>query len=384
MDFTTVFWCEIDRAASAAYSAVHGIPESLNLGDITAADEYSVPEFTVMTGGSPCQDFSMAGNRRGAVWTCRDCGKAWNPLSVRWQRRDRCPCCGGRNIDRTRSSLLVEWLRFMRAGKPRLALYENVSSIAGSMFGDTFSLFVREMEEYGYSVSWRILNAADFGLPQRRERLYAAAVRKDLDTGNFRWPEPRRLETSLRELLDPDAGPRYWMADSTLDTFRLAAVPRRPLENPVVRRLTPAEGWRIMGFRKSDCEKARQAVSSRIYGGRDSTGTQLMKMAGNSIAVPVLTAVITNLYDAMPHLFEDMRLASFFSGIGAFERAFQLAPERTQTRPPDSGGNPNILRIGSVNSGSGMSSRVYDDIMAATLTAAGTGWYCTESAHMQD
>ena len=80
--------------------------------------------------------------------------------------RDKCPKCGSAEIEKTRSSLLVEWLRFLREKKPRFAIYENVKNIVGARFKATFDLFVKELEDYGYNVYWQVLNAKNYGIPQ--------------------------------------------------------------------------------------------------------------------------------------------------------------------------------------------------------------------------
>lgn len=63
----TALFCEFDKYAAESYCAVHGMPASLNIGDITQADEKTVPDFNTMFGGSPCQDFSIAGKQHGHV-----------------------------------------------------------------------------------------------------------------------------------------------------------------------------------------------------------------------------------------------------------------------------------------------------------------------------
>lgn len=79
-----------------------------------------------------------------------------------------------------------------------------------------------------------------------------------------------------------------------------------------IRKLTPKECWRLMGFSDEDFEKAEAAGVSN---------SQLYKQAGNSIVVDVLYYIFVELYTAMPYLFEDLKVSSFFSGIGAFEKA---------------------------------------------------------------
>lgn len=93
------------------------------------------------------------------------------------------------------------------------------------------------------------------------------------------------------------------------------------VETQRVRKLTPKECWRLMGFDDSDIDAAAKALNENIYNGKDRSGSQLYKQAGNSIVVDVLFQIFNSLYDAMPYLFDDMTIGSFFSGIGAFEKA---------------------------------------------------------------
>ena len=90
-----------------------------------------------------------------------------------------------------------------------------------------------------------------------------------------------------------------------------------------MRKLTQKECWRLMGFEDQDFEKAKNAMNENLYNGKNRSGSQLYKQAGNSIVVDVLSAIMKNLHSAMPYLFEDMVIGSFFSGIGAFEKALE-------------------------------------------------------------
>ena len=92
-------------------------------------------------------------------------------------------------------------------------------------------------------------------------------------------------------------------------------------ENVKVRKLTPKECYRLMGFSDEDYEKARLRMNENCYGGKDKSSSQLYKQAGNSIVVDVLYYIMNNLKEAMPYLFETIEVGSFFSGIGAFEKA---------------------------------------------------------------
>lgn len=218
-EYTTSLFCEIDKYAAESYCAIHDIDKSLNIGDITKADEHTVADFNVMFGGSPCQDFSVAGKQGGAAWTCKKCGNTYNPLEAHYSMRDVCPKCGSSEIEKTRSSLLVEWLRFLREKMPRFAIYENVKNIVGIRFKPTFDMFVRELEEYGYNVYWKVLNAKDYGIPQNRERVYCIIIRKDLDNGKFEFPAPIELKHSLADILENDVEDKYYLDDEKVSSL---------------------------------------------------------------------------------------------------------------------------------------------------------------------
>lgn len=381
-------FCEFDKYATKSYCAIHNVDESLNLGDITKVDETKLEPFNMICGGSPCQDFSVAGKQKGSVWTCKDCGHKYNPLTVHWSERDKCPCCGSNNIEKTRSSLLVEYLRVIRANKPNFGMYENVKNIVGKQFKDTFKMFTDELDEYGYNVYWKVLNAKDYGIPQNRERVYMIFIKKELDNDKFEFPKPFNKDLKVKDLLEDVVDEKFYIDDErvkemiskakgspyankkanfnlfdgassyairsqefvrtgfTEDSSTLAArdykdphcvvvgklnssqdgvvvssegiVPTLTAghsntpEDLRVRKVTPKECFRLMGFPDSAYQAAHDCGVSN---------TQLYKQAGNSIVVDVLYYILKELYNAMPYLFDDLQLSSYFSGIGAFEIA---------------------------------------------------------------
>lgn len=415
-------FCEFNKYATSSYCAIHNENESKNLGDITKVDETKLEPFNMICGGSPCQDFSVAGKQKGSVWTCKDCGHEYNPLTVHWSERDKCPCCGSNNIEKTRSSLLVEYLRVIRANKPNFGMYENVKNIVGRQFKDTFKMFTDELDEYGYNVYWKVLNAKDYGIPQNRERVYLIFIKKELDNGKFTYPEPFDNGMRLKDILEENVDEKFYISEDKVQRFltnlnnedafgggnhepkivqlgdklsnelekldipnysycidanyykgttidyylnkhkrQLISTVKIPqatkkgyiecelggvadlsypesktrrgrvqengqicptitatetgvcrIESPIrIRKLTPKECFRLMGFSDENFEAAEKMVSN----------SQLYKQAGNSIVVDVLYYILVELYKAMPYLFDDLRLSSFFSGIGAFEIA---------------------------------------------------------------
>lgn len=209
--YELVNFCEFDKFATKSYCAIHDVDETLNLGDITKVDEHNLSPFTMICGGSPCQDFSIAGKQKGSRWQCSDCGCEYNPLTVHYSKRNKCPNCGSTNLDKTRSSLLVEWLRIIRENKPTWGIYENVKNIVSKRFKPTFDMFISELDEYGYNCYWQVLNAKNYGIPQNRERLYLIIIKKEMDNGQFKFPEPLADCKCLLDMLEDEVDEKYYI-----------------------------------------------------------------------------------------------------------------------------------------------------------------------------
>ena len=206
-----VNFCEFDKFAAESYCAIHDVNPELNLGDITKVDETKLTPFNMICGGSPCQDFSCAGKQAGSKWRCAECGHEYNPLTVHYSKRDKCPKCESENLDKTRSSLLVEWLRVIQANKPKWGIYENVKNIVGKQFKETFDMFINELHEYGYNTYYKVLNAKDYGVPQNRERVYLIIIQRELDNGKFTFPEPFDNGIRLKDILEDEVDEKFYV-----------------------------------------------------------------------------------------------------------------------------------------------------------------------------
>src|SRR3990167_712646 len=143
-EWERVGFSEIDKYASQVLAYHH--PNVKNYGDITKIDWRQVPDFDVLTGGSPCQDFSIAGKRQG--------------------------------LNGTRSSLAWEFIRGLRDKQPKYFIWENVKGVMSSRGGWDFANLLCAFSESGYSLWWQILNAKDFGVPQNRERIFVVGFRE--------------------------------------------------------------------------------------------------------------------------------------------------------------------------------------------------------------
>lgn len=361
MKYNLVGFSEIDKYAVQSYCALHGVDESLNLGDITKVNKINLPDFDLLVGGSPCQDFSTSGQKEGAIWTCNVCNHKYNPLGVRRIKRGNCPKCHESSIDRTRSSLIVELLDIVAIKRPKLFIYENVKTLMEEgRYLTLYNKFLNELEELGYNTYYKILNAKGFGIPQQRERLFLLCIRKDVDTGLFKFPEEQDIGVRVKDFLEPHSTKKNYLGQDKIDNF-VTTLEGRPESTykdiiqgyhkypesnkrhqsntvywieglsptiattkqpkfievidgqPLIRNTTPLECWRLMGFSKEDFIKAKEQGMSN---------QQLYKQAGNSIVVNVLEVLFNELHIALPEVFNDgISVLSTFSGIGAFESA---------------------------------------------------------------
>lgn len=169
--------CDIDKYAIQAYNQIHG--ETFNYGDICSIDETKLPHYDLITYSSPCQDFSVAGKQ-----------------------------AGGEKGSGTRSSLLWECERIIRAVKPKYLLMENVKALTSKKFMPLFAQWLRTLEDMGYKNWWKVLNAKDYGVPQNRERVFVVSI---LGGGNYQFPKPIPLTKRLKDVLEPVVDEKYYI-----------------------------------------------------------------------------------------------------------------------------------------------------------------------------
>lgn len=188
--FELVGYCEIDKYASKAYSLIHNVSESMNFGDITQLDEKQLPDdIDLITYGFPCQDISLAGKQKGFE---------------------------DENGNKTRSGLFFDALRIIEECQPQIAIAENVKNLTSKRFTEQFNIVLNSLESAGYNNYWKIINAKNYEIPQNRERVFIISIRKDIDTGIFKFPNSVQLEKCLSDLLEDSVDQKYYVAKERL------------------------------------------------------------------------------------------------------------------------------------------------------------------------
>ena len=284
-----VFSCDKDRQARKTYQANFGEePE----GDITTIAADSIHDFNILCGGFPCQPFSIAGKQRG--------------------------------FKDTRGTLFFEIARIAKVKQPEVVFLENVANLARHDNGNTLRVILDTLDGLGYNVHYQVLNAAYYGVPQIRKRIYFVCFRKDLQV-DFSFPKPTFEDVAVEDYLEENVDEKYYLDINSitfykpdtdvrqLDTYRMGYIgsisqgrrvygvkgcaptfvvsargPAGSTEayyiNGRVRRLTPYESKRIMGFPDDFVFPVRE---ERIY-----------QQLGNSVAVPVVRMIAEKIVEA--------------------------------------------------------------------------------------
>lgn len=164
-----VYSNEWDEPVQKVYADNFGdVPE----GDITKVNETTIPDHDILCAGFPCQAFSISGKQRG--------------------------------FEDSRGTLFFDVARIVREKKPKIVFMENVKNFASHDGGKTLEVVKGTMEELGYNFYYQVLNAVDYGVPQKRERIYMVCFRKDLDVSDFHYPLPFKLTRHVEDYLIDD------------------------------------------------------------------------------------------------------------------------------------------------------------------------------------
>ncbi|MBQ6474502.1 MAG: DNA (cytosine-5-)-methyltransferase [Victivallales bacterium] len=163
-----VFSSEWDKAACDTYEANFGERPS---GDITRILAESIPSHQLLLAGFPCQAFSIMGKMQGFA--------------------------------DTRGTMFFEIERILGYHRPEALLLENVKQLTTHDKGRTFATILEKLDRQGYFVQWKVLNALDFGVPQKRERTIIVGFREQQKAGQFNFDFPKR-HYDLGTVLEPD------------------------------------------------------------------------------------------------------------------------------------------------------------------------------------
>lgn len=281
---TCVFSSEIDTYCQKMYENYFGEKPH---GDITQIDAKDIPDHDILTGGFPCQSFSIIG--------------------------------GGKGFADTRGTLFFEIERILKEKKPKAFLLENVKQLTGHNKGRTFATILERLNKLGYFTHFKVLNGLDFGLPQKRERIIIVGFNKNYP---FDFPDGSDLpKKSLSDILENEDNidSRHYLSDQILKKLKKQlkeqnkVAPNYPSiwhENKsgnigihpyscalraggsynylVVngkRRPTPREMFRLQGFPED-----YQIIVPL---------TQARKQAGNTVVIPKIQAVAKAMIIAM-------------------------------------------------------------------------------------
>lgn len=161
-----VYSNEWDKFAQEVYKKNFGeIPD----GDITKVAATRIPDHDILCAGFPCQAFSISGKQRG--------------------------------FEDSRGTLFFDVARIVKCKKPKIVFMENVKNFVSHDNGKTLQVVKSTMEELGYSFYYKVLNAVDFGIPQKRERIYMVCFRNDVNKTKFTFPKPIVLIKHVEDFL---------------------------------------------------------------------------------------------------------------------------------------------------------------------------------------
>ena len=289
VDYENVANCDILKIANIAYDSLHKTTLG-NLGDISTVNEDNYPQCDLMTYSFPCQDISISGVQKGIQ-------------------------------KGTRSGLLFEVERILTKNQPKYLLMENVKNLVSNNHIENFKDHINFLNGVGYGCAWRVFNGADFGCPQNRERVFMISVYgmtneevnlKMLNVDKHkkdRIPMRPFIENDITEDLfiecditpnEPkkdsvckliarrndvnyDQARRIYSIDGCSPCLTTTGSPQI-MVNGRIRTITGREAYRFMGVREEDIDKL---LSTTL------TTKNHVALAGNSICVPVMSAIFT-------------------------------------------------------------------------------------------
>jgi len=283
--FKCVFSNDFDRKCKITYDL--NFPDGMVLENISKLSTNQIPDFDVLTGGFPCQPFSIAGKRLG--------------------------------FQDERAKVFFDIVRILKDKKPQAFMLENVKNLQYHDKGNSLRLIYQELENVGYKVTHKVLNAMEYGnIPQNRERIYIVGFLNEDSFKKFEFPDKIPLTKTIYDCLESDVDEKYFYHNKPLlakikdfitkkDTIylwrsrnqcvienkkkvcpTLTAFHNIPLilTDEGIRQLTPRECANFQGFPKD--YKFPNVSDYVIY-----------KQFGNSVVMPVVERIAKNIKTAL-------------------------------------------------------------------------------------
>ena len=275
-----VFSSEWDNFAQKTYRVNFGeIPS----GDITKIKATDIPDFDILLAGFPCQPFSQAGLKKG--------------------------------FSDTRGTLFFEIERILKEKRPKAFLLENVKQLQGHDKGNTLKIILEHLYKLNYAVDYKVLRAADFGIPQNRERIYIVGFDKavfDLSEDfSFNYPTPTYKKTKLGDILEHNVDEKYTISNTLYqghlrrkrehmekgNGFGFSLFNENsPYTNTISARYYKDGSEILIEQKGKNPRKLTPRECARLQGFPESfiipvSDTQAYKQFGNSVAVPVIRAI---------------------------------------------------------------------------------------------
>lgn len=276
-----VFSSEFDPDACKTYEANFGEYPS---GDITKINAAEIPDFDILLGGFPCQAFSIIGKLEG--FANETCG-----------------------------TLFFEIERILKEKRPPAFMLENVRNLTAHDKGNTFRVIKEHLAALGYHVFAKVLNSLDYGVPQKRERIIIVGFLDDVD---FEFPEPvsEEQKKSLTDILEKDVADKYFVKPR-IRASRLERIKDKDYPKPYISHenvsgsVTPhpyssalRAGASANYILINDERRPTEREMLRLQGFPDTYKIvvpygKMKKQCGNSVSVPVISAVAKNMIKAL-------------------------------------------------------------------------------------
>ena len=272
-----VFTSEWDSSCQKTYQAnFNEVPH----GDITKINEEEIPDFDVLVAGFPCQPFSSIGKRQGFEHA-------------------------------TQGTLFYDVLRIILNKKNKAFLLENVPGLITHDKGNTFKTILDSLDEAGYKIYYKILNAVDFGVPQNRKRIYIVGFRKDLlGELEFKFPTGENKKVCINQYLESNVK-GYSISEHLQKNYLFKKQDGRPIildknSNIQVKTLvsTYHKIQRLTGTFVKDGETGLRLLTEKEYKAIMGfpadfiipvSRTQMYRQMGNSVVIPVIEAIANEI-----------------------------------------------------------------------------------------